>query len=356
MKEHGKMRPWKIIVIILAVLIAAAAVLIVSNRFSADYDSLSETDRKMLAELDTYCGKNGGSSVWDGYCLESKPILAINGAFGAAYLVNPADEISSLFAREITMPEGSAIRVYRLSVLTPQALPMRLESGSFNTIGKEYSLFGNDVYFIKYTEKKSLEPQYSSKHFITLLSHEAFHYYMQTDWAGGGRFSGSLSDSDIDLIAEEYDVLAQIQTELGGSDPSKELLTQYARDYASVMEKRIAANPQYLSEELAMETAEGTAQYVCIRASETVGYDYGVLYFDNTKDVSFSEIIPTLRAGGIEQSFLADRMPYETGALLCELLEALQADGWQESLNSQTEASPVYLYTVISDYLSGAGA
>ena len=101
-----------------------------------------------------------------------------------------------------------------------------------------------------------------------------------------------------------------------------------------------------------METIEGTAQYVGIKASEIVGYDYGVMYFDNTKDVSFSDVIPALRAGQIEQSFLADRMPYETGALLCELLDALRVDGWQERLKAQTKENPVTLYSVICDYLT----
>ena len=101
-----------------------------------------------------------------------------------------------------------------------------------------------------------------------------------------------------------------------------------------------------------METAEGTAQYVGIKASKIVGYDYGVMYFDNTKDVSFSEVIPMLKAGGIDKSFLADRMPYETGALLCELLEALHVENWQEHLNAQTADTPVTLYSEIHEFLA----
>ena len=79
------------------------------------------------------------------------------------------------------------------------------------------------------------------------------------------------------------------------------------------MEQRLQANPAYLQAELSMETAEGTASYAAIQAARAVGYDLGVMYFDNQKNVSFTEVIPMLRAGKIDASFLADRMPYEPG-------------------------------------------
>jgi hypothetical protein len=326
-------------------------VITLANHFSPNFDQLSDTDQQVLTELDTYYQKQRDQVTWDGYRLEDKTILAINKPLGAAYLINPTSEINSLFAQKITMPQGSNLQVYRLSVLTPQTLIMRFGVGNFNTIGKTYSLFGNQLYYTKYSAKTSLTPQYSSDHYIAFLAHEAFHYYMQENWSGGERFSGELTENDIDLLAQEYDVLANIQTELAASKPSKELLLSYAKDYVAIMTQRIAANPQYLASELSMETAEGTAQYVGIKAAAAVGYDYGVMYFDNKKDVSFAEVIPTLKAGNIEQSFLANRMPYETGALLCELMDALSFDNWQTLLNQQTTTAPVSLYDVISSYL-----
>lgn len=351
MTEQKKKHTWKVPIVILVVLFAAVVAVIAVNHFSAGYESLNETDRTVLSELDTYFKADSEQCIWSGYTLEGKPILAINGTFGAAYLINPTEEIRSFFAQKIAMPESSSLRVYRLSALTPQLFPMRFD-GNLSTIGKTYLLFDNNVYFTKYTKEVSLEPQYSSGHYITFLCHEAFHYYMQNEWADGSRFSAKLSESDIELLTGEYDVLTQIQTELFADTPQRERLLGYAKDYALIMEQRIAANPQYMNAELSMETAEGAAQYVGIKASEAVGYDYGVMYFENAKDVSFSEVIPMLRFGKIDQSFLADRMPYETGALLCELLDALQVDGWQEQLNSQTKGAPVYLHTLISNYVS----
>ena len=99
-----------------------------------------------------------------------------------------------------------------------------------------------------------------------------------------------------------------------------------------------------------METSEGTATYVGIKASEMVGYDFGVMYFDNKKNVPFIEVMPNLEAGHFNKSFLADRMPYETGALLCMLLDALEISDWKEMLNSQTLENPVTLFDILETF------
>ena len=270
-----------------------------------------------------------------------------------AYLVNPSDEPDSIFAAKINMPQDSALRVYRVSFLAPQTYAMRLEVGNFNTLDKTYDVFGDEVYFIKYNRKDSVEAPNSSRHFITFLTHEAFHYYMQNQWSDGSRFTGELSENDIDLMAEEYDALAGIQAELLRDSPSRETLLGYADAYVRAVEQRLEANPEYVQSELSMETVEGTAQYVGIRASRIVGYDYGVMYFDNTSNVSIAEVIPMFRSGGIDESFLSDRMPYETGALLCCLLDAVGAQGWQERLNAQTLENTTTLHAVIKEYLAG---
>lgn len=340
----------KTFIIIICVLFIAVFAVIASNRFTSTFEKLNASDKQILSELDAYFNANREKSIWSGYNLDKTPVLAVNGIFGPAYIVNPTGNINSVFAQKIEMPQGSVINVYRLSVLTPQAFKVRFSPGNFNTIGKTYSLFGNNVYFTKYTSKKSLTPKYSSEHYITFLTHEAFHYYMQKNWANGSRFSETLNDTDIDLIAREYDILSKIQTALCDGTPTQDNLIQYAEAYVSVMKSRLASNEKYVNAELSMETAEGTAEYVGIKASQIVGYDFGVMYFDNAKNVSFSDVIPALSSGEIEQSFLADRMPYESGALLCELIEALNISGWQERLNAQTEDKPVYLYTLIKDY------
>ena len=56
-----------------------------------------------------------------------------------------------------------------------------------------------------------------------------------------------------------------------------------------------------------------------------------------------------LCAGGIDKSFLADRMPYETGRLLCLLMDELDIPGWQASLNARTAEDPVTIYSIIKN-------
>lgn len=346
----------RVILALVAAALVAAIGIVAFNRFYTDFDDLSDTDRQILSEIDVFFKANSEQAVFEGYDLENKMILAIGNGLKSAYLVNPSGEINSVFAAKINMPQDSALTVYRLSFLAPQTLAMRLEAGNFNTIGKVYKAFGNEVYFMKYNRSESLEAVNSSKHFINLLTHEAFHYYMQNQWSDGSRFDGELSEEDIDLLAEEYDALAGIQEELLRDEPRTETLLRHAQEYASAMRRRLEANPEYVRAELSMETDEGTAKYVGIRASRIVGYDYGVMYFDNVKNVSFAEVVPMFRSGGIDESFLSDRMPYETGALLCELLDALGAQGWQQKLNAQTPENTTTLYALVEEYLAESAA
>lgn len=40
-------------------------------------------------------------------------------------------------------------------------------------------------------------------------------------------------------------------------------------------------------------------------------------------------------------------MSYETGALLCMIMDAINVSDWQESLNNQTQNSPITLYSIL---------
>lgn len=338
--------------IIVCALLFVVIVPTVTNHMGNTYESLNDMDQKILSELDTYIKSENQQSTWLGFNLKDQTNVAMNGTFGKAYLVNPTNKPNGIFAQEITMPQDSSLHVYRLSVVDPEAFVVRFDMGTFNTSGKTYSVNNDDVFYTKYDTDQSIDAQYSQRHFITYLTHEAFHYYMQTNWNYNGPDSANLLDSDIDLIAKEYDVLAKVQTELQTSSPDHDTLKQCAKDYVSIMEERIENNPSYVEDELSKETAEGTATYVAISASKEVGYDYGVMYFDNIKNVSFSDVIPTLKEGKIEKEFLASRMPYETGAILCQLIDQLKIEGWQEKLNSQTNENYVYLYDILKDYVN----
>lgn len=341
----------KILLAVVVIILLAFVGTILFNRMSTEYKDLDETNQKILSEVDVYVKAEKKDPIWKDYELEKMPIVAIHGNLGEAFLINPRNEINSIFATKIQMPKDSAVTVYRLSPMTPQLLSLKIEPGKFNSIGKKYKIFGEEVYYVKYDKEESLNKKYTANHFMTFLSHEAFHYYMQNEWAEGGRFSGDLSSEDEKLIEKEYAVLGKIQIELLKNDPKKSDLKKYAKEYVAIMKQRINANPEYVKKEISMETAEGTATYIGIEASKRVEYDYGVMYFDNTKNVPFGHVMLAVKQGAFAKEDLADRMPYETGALLCQLLDAMEVKGWQEKLNGQTIKNPITLYQVISEAL-----
>ena len=349
-----KKKTRKFIIVLLCIAALAAMVLIaaiVKNLFGSDFERLNETDRAILSEYNTFCASLEESDIWEGYNLNEKTILAMPGEFSGGYLINPEKPVSGIFAKEITVPDDWTITVYRLSAATPDLMQFRL-SGDFNTVGETYSVLGSDVYFIKYDQAASVDAKWSSEHFTTFLSHEAFHYYMQDTWPEGSRFSAdSLTEDDIALLEEEYGILGDIQTQLLSDAPDKTALEESAKEYVDVVNRRMAANEDYVQKEMSAETMEGTATYAGIQASRRVGYDFGVMYFSNRKDVPFSEIITQYRAGNIDKSYLADRIPYETGGLLCLLMDELGVPKWQDALNSQTLDAPVSLYSILKAWV-----
>ena len=180
---------------------------------------------------------------------------------------------------------------------------------------------------------------------------------MQDNWPDGGRFSTEgLTEADVALLGEEYEVLAQIQAQLISGAPDWQTLREAAAEYVRIMDLRLAANEAYVASELEMETIEGTATYVGVQASRRVGYDLGIMYFTNQKDVPFTDIMVQYEAGNIDRSYLADRIPYETGGLLCLLTDELGVPDWQAALNAQTREDPVTLYSIIKGRVEAQAA
>jgi len=352
---QSKKRKFMLLAVILGALLLVALGTVLFNRVSAEYRSLNDADQQLLREFSQYCEQTQRADIWNGFNLSHRTVLAIGGLFQPSYLINPSAEVRSPFAVKLKMPEDIPLEVYRLSWLTPQVMKWKLSIGNFNEIGQTYRLWGNELYYMRYDAKTSLQTQGTSRHFIAFLAHEAFHYYMQNNWPAGGRFMENLSKTDIDWMEKQYSILAQVQKELAGESGSQESLRALAREYIDVMEQRLQANPAYLQAELSMETAEGTASYAAIQAARAVGYDLGVMYFDNQKNVSFTEVIPMLRAGKIDASFLADHTPYETGAQLCLWLDAMGVPDWQQALNKQTLDAPVTLYDILKGFVEENG-
>lgn len=292
------------------------------------------------------------NNLWENFNLADKTIVIISDDTANAYIINPKNFNGNLLTQEITLPKEFTLKsVYRISPITPKLIGMRL-SGNFNTIGQTYSIFNNDVYFVKYDESNSLEKKNFSSHFASFLSHEAFHYYMQNNWDIVSPPTTELSNDDKELLKQQYDVLNNIQEQLLSNTHDRDKLLEYANGYVNIVSKRIEENKDYVMSELAKETDEGTAQYVGIKSAKIVNYDYGVMYFDNIKNVPFSDIFVQLDKGGISTDYLYSRIPYESGAQLCFLFDELDIPNWQQKLNSQTKENPITLYNVLKEYLS----
>ncbi len=75
------------------------------------------------------------------------------------------------------------------------------------------------------------------------------------------------------------------------------------------------------------------------------------MYFDNTKDVKFDEIVPTIKKGQIDQSIIGEKIVYESGALLCAYLDRIEAKNWQEKLNIKGKKD-ISLYNILKENLN----
>lgn len=356
-KENPVMKKKKIVIVILCFVIGVpllmGIIFIGKNKFfHTAYNQLSETDQKMLTEYNALCEAFQKEQLWEDFDLENKTILAVSKDSFSTYMLNPSNVPKNILSKKINMPEDFTLQsVYRIAPITPHILKIRLDfASSFNTIGDIVSIFNNEVYFVKYDAETSFEKVNQSDHFAPFLTHESFHYYMQNDWKQYDRPHTELDDEGMQLFEQQYELLDLISEELR-SGASKEVLIDYAKQYVAAVAKRIENNEKYVLDELAHETTEGTAQYLSIKAAEVVGYDFGVMYFDNVKNVPFVDVFRQIEAGNLGVEFLANRMPYETGAQLCLLLDELQVPNWQGKLNEQTIEKSIYLYEVLKDYI-----
>lgn len=333
---------------IVCLMTACFVAVVLLNMRNDKYDKLPDADRQALLELETYMKAEQVTPVWQDFSLYDKTFVTINKSDKTVYLVNPEKEPKGIFVRRIKMPSDSGLSVYRISPVYPGLFQFWAD-GNFNTIQKEYRLYGNEVYYVKYDRETGIDQAYTSEHFITFLTHEAFHYYRQNDWPEAGRYPGEkITDSELKLLEKEYVLLDEIRTQMRKRIRDKEALYDLAEEYVAAAKALEAENPELAAHYAERETVEGSAEYVGIQASRIVGYDYGVMYFTNQTDVPFSTVVPNVEAGLVSRDFVADSIPYRTGATLCQLMDAMELTDWQERLNNREEAT---LLSVLESYL-----
>lgn len=332
------MKKLKIILLLLALLIVLP---ICSNKLmKTDYSSLNENSKQILSEYEQFYEKN--PNLWNNYNLSEKTIVVLNkNLMGDLFVINPQKEIGSLFATKIKLPDSYKIKVYRVSKNYPKRLQFIM--GNFNTKDKVYNILGEKHIFYVKTDEDSLAPKFNSKRFVPFLAHEAFHYYMQQNWTDITFRGMSYSDSEIALLDEEYKILDKIKDEVEKETSDKDLLDSHLKEYVSIMKKRKEnTDKEKLKAELSEETIEGTAQYVGIKSAQSIGYDLEILYFTNTNKVKFSEIVPTIKEGKVDQSIIGSHIVYDSGALLCFAMDKLDFPDWQQTLIEKNNNNNVY--------------
>ena len=328
---------------------------VIKNQFSTNFKDLSKDNQIVLQEMEDYYKAYKKKKIWAGYDLNKYSFLAVNGRGGEAYLINPKESVDSIFAKEINMPSDSAVKVYRIAAMSPTLYKTYLLS-KFNTLGELYT---NEVFYLRYEKVANIDDgAYDSYHFITFLSHEAFHNQVQTSWGNehlGGRFSTeSLTDKDKELLATRYDILQTIQEEVWKETSNLELLKQNIKKYIVESEKLKKSNPAYFKDETMAETFEGTATYVSAKASKAANYKYNVTCFSDPKGqkiehIPFNKLMPLIQNGQMDISSIPSNWIYSSGGLWCEVLDKLGNTNWQIQLNNQTTEKPVTLYDLIKE-------
>lgn len=337
------------------VAVVGVAVPVVHNQVTpATYESLSETDRAMLDELDTLSKWEGENSLWAGFKMTEKTIFSLKSFFFGGYLVNPASEPSAITSKKVDMPASSSLTVYRTSGCVPDLLPLSLPPKNFNTYGETFNVQGNNVYFVRYGDD-SFGKSRDSGHFTTMLAHEAFHYYAQEGWAGMSRPNTDLlQGSDLDLLEVQYVMLDGMADLLDFGRTRDEGVVELVGRYIAATDKRIAANPEYMKEELQAETMEGSATYVGIKASEAVGYDFGIMRWNSAEQgdvlLSFGRIASLIKEGTLSADTIGSEWVYQSGALQCAMLDMLGCTDWQDKLNAQTANGQVTTYELLKAY------
>ncbi|MEG0361485.1 MAG: hypothetical protein RR602_07620 [Longicatena sp.] len=359
-KPKQKKRLLIVLIFVIIVLVLSMLTSVVCNKFTSNtWENLGNTEKSVLSELDTLYKETKTSLLWEGYDLNKKPLMLlpkgniIDSFFGYGYAVNCEGLENKIYARKIELPLASSIKsLYRISFFLPATFGARVWGGNFNTIGSDLHIArSKQVYYLKYSNKENLKPRNSSEHFATFFIHEAFHYYMQNDWNPDNPATEDLNERQIALLKTEYKIFNEMQNELKNPTPNKQNLQDTVREYLTIMQERLSLDKDFVEAELLKETAEGTSSFVGIKAARMVNYDLDIMYFDNRKSVPFEEVFPTIENGDLDISYLTNRGPYESGALLCFVIEQLEIKDWQENLNKQTIDTPCTLYSILNDYI-----
>ncbi|MBG9503710.1 MULTISPECIES: hypothetical protein [Bacillus cereus group] len=350
MKKFLKMFAGLFITFVLIILVA----IIFNKNYHTKFESLNETDQRMLQELSTIYKNFEESSdkLWNGkYHFEKKPLILIrtNKDGGMirkeAYAINVKQIEDSVFAKEIQVPKSLHLpKVYRLSRFDLGTLSTWFPS-NFGTV----DISNNQIFYLKYYPKMFSNPDLYFD-FPSFLLHESFHAYKQKDWAydaNGGEYIDDypVNKENYALMGLEFKLLDRAMM-----DNNPETLKQVLYDWTIVRNYRYKKWPQLVGETKA-EAMEGSARYLEYRYSKLTGGTLTVLAKkENPYHVTFMEAFNFIANGQAESpSFLERDIRYETGSAL-ELIMDKANVPWKEAIEDSSTKRGKTQYEILNEY------
>ncbi|UHA74994.1 hypothetical protein [Paenibacillus sp. 481] len=351
----------KAIVCIGVALVAVLLLTILSNKFyRTTFESLNETDQRMLRELSTIYTNFEKSSdkLWDkDYRFDKEPLVLIgtNKDRGfwrrEAYVVNVPQMESNLFTAEIKTPDSLRLpKVYRLSRFDVRALSAWFPA-NFSTL----TINDTEVMYYKYHPKMLNDPDLYFD-FASFLLHEAFHTYKQKEWTYDLNGSDHIVDylankENYALMGVEFSLLDQAMT-----SNSPETIQQLLYDWTLVRNYRYQKWPQLIAE-TKTEAIEGSARYIEYRYSQLTGGNLTVLALkEKPYHITFMQAFNYIANGeAYSPSFLQRDIRYETGSAL-ELLMDKANIAWKEAIEDRSTQRGKTQYETLKAYFKLDGA
>ncbi|MEK3747765.1 hypothetical protein NYE25_05945 [Paenibacillus sp. FSL E2-8871] len=348
-------RKRNILLTILAAIVGICMVSILLNKtYRTTFESLPETDRRMLTELSELYNhfEQSSDQLWNkDYRFDSKPLLLVrttkdSGLFRSEGFAVNVPMKKGIFAQEISLPESMGLpKVYRISRFSPTTLSAWFPA-NFGTL----NLKGMETMYFKYYPKMFSDPALYFD-FSSFLLHEGFHIFKQKDWtydANGAEHIDNypVNEENYALMGIEFKLLDQAMAE---SNP--ELVQQYLHDWTVVRNYRYYKWPQLIGE-TKTEAIEGSARYLEYRYSKLTGGNLMVLATKQEPyHVTFMQAYDFIANGQAESpSFLERSIRYETGAAL-ELTMDKANIPWKEAIEDVPGKKPgMTPYEILSNY------
>ena len=350
LRFERKRPKWLVPVIFVSIIIVIIGFLLYINHTYDDYLKLDYVDKLVLEEYEKLYTNSNGNKELEDLDIKSKTVVFISEDNFKVYVMNSKNAKNDLFTQKVNVPESRNVNVYKISILNPSVIKILLSS-KVPEAGTTYKLNGEDVFYYRYSRDKNIDELNSANHLSIELVHNMYNYYKQNDWQPVLDVSSGMITNEIyNAYNTELVELGNIQNELRQNEPNKQKLGEYAYQYVRAVEKMKEIDPDYTNKVLYRETYNGVPRYYSIQGAKTVGYSFDIMYYNNEQNVSFSNVITSINAGGVSKSFLYERGSYEIGALLCKLLDTLEVD-YRSKVDANNKDNKITLYDILVEYL-----